>query len=152
MRTRWKLVGGAGLVGVGLTFFLIVGHSRLSRGDTTSTSSTTTTIVSAPTGTGLPATPEPITDTPAVSAPGWESPPKDPFSPYDIGPGTHWSYNDLSTAEKARVDAGKNTAGWDKINNAYAGASAELAHRAATQSAAIQLGITDDYSTLGVVP
>jgi hypothetical protein len=152
MRTRWKLVGGAGLVGVGLALFTLVGHSRVSRGDTTTMSSTTNLVATAPAGTGVPATPEPITDTPAVSATGWESTPKDPFQPFDIGPGTHWSYNDLSAAEKARVDAGRDTTGWDKVNNVYANASAELAHRAATQSAAIQLGITDTYSTLGVVP
>jgi hypothetical protein len=135
-----------------VTLVLIVGHSRISRGDTTTSSATTDTLASAPTGTGLPATTEQITDTPAVSAPGWESPARDPFSPYDIGPGTHWSYNDLTAAERARIDAGRAATGWDKINNAYASASAQLAQRAGAQSAANQLGVTDNLSTLGVVP
>ena len=151
MRKRWKLVGGAGLVGAGLTLFLLVGHSRLSHGDTTTTSSTTT-VITPPVGTAGPAAPEPTTDVPEQPAPGWESVPKDPFAPYDIGSGTHWSYDALSPAEKARVDKGKDVTGWDSINNSYASASAELAHRASASAAGIRIGIMDDLGALGVVP
>lgn len=154
MRTHWKLLGGAGLVGAGLATWILLGHSRISRGDTTSTTSTTvsSSTIASPTGTGLPAPAEPITDTPAVTAPGWEQPPKDPFAPFDIGPGTHWAYADLTDAQKAVVDKGRDARGWDNINAAYASASAQVAHRAAASSAAAQIGITDDLATLGVVP
>src|SRR5262249_41651035 len=109
-----------------------------SRSDVAVDTSTTTTG-----GTGADAPPEPITGAPAVSAPGGESVVKDPFAPYDIGSGGAWSYQQLTPAERAVVDKGLDTTGWDKVNNGFAQASRELAKQAAADSAAAQLGVED---------
>jgi hypothetical protein len=99
------------------------------------------------------ARPEPITGTPAVSAPGSEQPARDPFQPYSIGePGTKgWDYQSLSPSEKAYVDRNRNQPRAKEISNAFAAATKERAHRAASDSAAHQLGLVDDFGNLGVV-
>jgi hypothetical protein len=145
MRTRWKAVGL--ITGIGVSIF-VVGHSRVSRGDTATTSTST----AAATGTGVPATPEPTTDTPEAPAPGWATTPKDPFAAYDIGAAGSWSYTDLVASERARIDKGRDVTGWDNINGAFATASAGLARQAATSAATTRLGITDPLATIGVVP
>jgi hypothetical protein len=88
-----------------------------------------------------------------VSAPGTETPVRDPFVPYDIGPpGTKaWAYTDLSPAEKTDVDRGRDVTGWERVHNAYASAAAEHAHQAASDAAAHQLGV-DNLASTGVVP
>jgi hypothetical protein len=95
---------------------------------------------------------EPITGSPIVLAPGTTSsvPPKDPFAPYDPGPAI-WSYTDLSAAERALADRGRDTTGWPETNSAFATASREQAERAAAAAAASQLGIANVAET-GVVP
>jgi hypothetical protein len=95
---------------------------------------------------------EPITGTPITPAPGTEStvPPKDPFAPYDPGPGT-WAYEDLSAEERALADRGRDTTGWTEINGAFANASKEQAQRAAAAAAATQMGVSNVGDT-GVVP
>jgi hypothetical protein len=97
--------------------------------------------------------PEPTSETPVVSAPGDETPARDPFASYSVGPaGTKaWSYADLSPAEKAEVDRGRDVTGWDQVHNAYAAATAERAHQAAGDAAAHQLGV-DNLAQTGVVP
>lgn len=96
---------------------------------------------------------EPITGSPAVSAPGDSRPRHDPFKPYDIGPpGTKtWSYNDLSSAEKAYADRNRNPGKWAQIGAAYAHAATDRAHNAAGAAAAHQLGVGNLGAT-GVVP
>jgi hypothetical protein len=115
--------------------------------------------VAAPAATPIPALPsgmaaaEPISGTAAVSAPGDETPTRDPFTPYNIGPpGTKaWAYADLSPSEKAEVDRGRDTTGWDQVHSAYAMAVAERAHQATGDAAAHQLGV-DNLASTGVVP
>jgi hypothetical protein len=88
-----------------------------------------------------------------VSAAGNETPARDPFAPYDIGPsGTKaWAYADLSPAERVDIDRGRDVTGWDQVHNAYASAAAERAHQAAGDAAAHQLGV-DNLASTGVVP
>jgi hypothetical protein len=110
----------------------------------------------APPDIPLAATPidEPITGAAITPAPGTTNsvPPKDPFAPYDVGPtNATWSYNDLSTAERALADRGRNTDGWTEVNAGFAAASAEQAQRAAAAAAASQLGVAD-LATAGVIP
>lgn len=108
----------------------------------------------APTAVSTAPTPidEPITGTPITPAPGTASTvaPKDPFAPYDPGPGS-WSYSNLSAEERALADRGRDTTGWPETNSAFARASQEQAQRAAAAAAADQLGVTNVAET-GVVP
>ena len=129
-----------------------------SHGDVAATDSGASSSAPAPTGTGVAAAAEPITDTPATTAPGSATRPKDPFAPYAIGPGINdtspkptWSYADLNAAEKAVADTGRDTTKWNAVHNAYAVATSEIAHRAASSSAASQIGV-DNLAGLGVVP
>ncbi len=97
---------------------------------------------------------EPITGAPITPAPGTATttPPKDPFAPYDVGPASAiWSYQDLAPAERAVVDRGLDTTGWDETNAAFSTASGEQAKRAAAAAAANQLGVAGLAAT-GVVP
>ncbi|MCW5803057.1 MAG: hypothetical protein KIT31_11780 [Deltaproteobacteria bacterium] len=100
---------------------------------------------------------EPITGEPARPH---EAPPsvlKSPTEPYGIGETTAethpaWSYQQLSSAEQAIVDRGREsrTTQWTAIHNSYKQAAALRATRAAAQAAAIQLGI--EGLGEGVVP
>jgi len=97
---------------------------------------------------------EPITGAPITPAPGAPTsvPQKDPFAPYDPGPpSASWRYADLSAAERALADRGRNTDGWTEVNDAFATASGEQASRAAAAAAASQLGVAALAET-GVVP
>lgn len=116
--------------------------------------------VATTTGTVPPsaAVPEPITGTPSTPAPGSETAPRDPFTPYAIGPTPgdkspkpFWSYADLSAADKVVADRNKDAQGWDQINGAFASASAGRARQAAADSAQAQLGVSD-LGTTGVIP
>jgi hypothetical protein len=105
-----------------------------------------------------PAGDEPITGQPATSMRGAESPPRDPFSPYSTGPGPTektpkplWSYDDLTSDERAAAVRGRDDRGWRETHDAYARASAELAQHAARQAAEHQLG-AERLDGLGVVP
>lgn len=125
-----------------------------SRGDITPTQVVSPTSAPAPA-----AAPEPITGMPAETAPGSESPPLDPFKPYDVGPSPLddspkplWSYSDLTAAEQAQLDTGRDVTGWSQVHSAFNTASAELARRAAASSAAAQLGAPPHLATIGVVP
>jgi len=113
---------------------------------------------SSPRGTGVAAIAEPLTEAATAPAAGSETPPKEPFQPYGIGPANNdksakpfWSYNDLNGAEKVLADKNRDTSNWDSIHNAYGNAIAEQAHRAAASSSQAQLGI-DNLAGLGVVP
>jgi hypothetical protein len=137
---------------------LLVGP--VSHGDVATNSSTSTSMAaSAPVGTGIPAATEPITARPVTPAHGWETKPRDPFAPYDIGPGKgntskkpFWQYADLNAEEKAWADKNADTSKWQPIHDAFAAAAAEQAQRAAASSAASQLGIDGNLAGLGVVP
>ena len=96
----------------------------------------------------LPAGGEPITGTAATPAPGSETVPHDPFTPYDVGPpGTRtW------TPDEQPDSTPTTTPNWDQVNAAYASAAQERAHQAASDAAAHELGIVDDLGTIGVVP
>jgi len=105
-----------------------------------------------------PASPEPVTDTPSKSTQGDESPSRDPFQPYGIGSGPDaktpkpfWSYGDLTPAEQAVVDKGRDSARWPAIHDAYNTGVAELAQRAASAAAVSRLGVSD-LALTGVVP
>ena len=120
------------------------------------TSSTQATVPSLPAPTEAVA--EPTIDSPAVSEPGSETPPRDPFSPYDIGPAPDdksrkpfWSYQDLNAEEKRVADRGRDVTGWDATHDAFSKAVALRAHQAAADSAAHQLGV-DSLASTGVVP
>src|SRR5690242_5585668 len=69
---------------------------------------------------------EPTTDAPITAAAGDDTPPRDPFTPYDTGPGA-WRYEDLTPAERAVADRGRDTKGWDQIHSAFATGVAERA-------------------------
>src|SRR5438046_1895209 len=90
---------------------LIAATSRSDVAATAGSGSDAVAVSSVPTGTGVPATPEPITGTAATPAPGAESTPKDPFAPYGVGAGGVWAYKDLTAAEQAVVDKGRDTTG-----------------------------------------
>lgn len=95
---------------------------------------------------------EPITGTAAVSAPGSETPPRDPFTPYDIGPpGSAWPYEQASPAEKAELDRLRDRTGWQKIHNGFA-AGVNLRVRDAEIAAAQHQLKVDNLATEGVVP
>jgi hypothetical protein len=97
-------------------------------------------------------TSEPITGTPIDPAPGFETPQKDPFAPYDIGdPSAAIAYEALRPEEKAVVDRGRDVTGWREIHAAYDSAVAERARQARVAAAVHQLGI-DELASKGVVP
>ncbi len=103
------------------------------------------------------ALPEPITGTPAQTAPGSESPALDPFKPYSIGPARNdkspkpfWNYADLTPSEREVVDKGRNVDNWARVHEGFARASADRAEQAAAHSAAAQLGASN-LGTIGVV-
>jgi hypothetical protein len=95
---------------------------------------------------------EPILGAPAVTAPGSESPRRDPFAPYDIGPAAGAAqYADLPGAEKAVADRGRDTTTWRPIHDGFTAASGERARGAAGDAAQLQLGI-EGLAAIGVVP
>jgi hypothetical protein len=95
--------------------------------------------------------PEPITnDSPAVPNEAPTSVPREPFSSYGIGdPGPDggdpaWAYQQLSAAEQAQVDRGREpseAAKWAAVHDAYKSAIVLRAAEAAAQAATIRLGI-----------
>jgi len=114
-----------------------------------STSRSETEAPSAPPDSSAPVD-EPISGQAVAPAPGDETGPRDPFTPYDVGgQEAIWPYGDLTANEKAVVDHGRNQAGMDAINNAYGQAAKELAARAKAEAAAAQLG-AEGLDTLGV--
>ncbi len=92
---------------------------------------------------------EPITGAAMTPAPGSETPPKDPFAPYDVGVNT-WSYGQLTPEEQVVADRARTNYS-PAIHAAYANASADLAQRAQAEAAQHQLGI-DSLVGAGVVP
>ena len=83
---------------------------------------------------------------------GYETPPRDPFKPYDIGGAeAAWRYEDLTADERAVADQGLDE-DQSKVQDAYAGAAKAMAARAKADSAAIQLGADPNLDQLGVVP
>ena len=97
-------------------------------------------------------TDEPITGQPVTPTPGDESPPRDPFAPYDIGgPEAAWSHESLTAEEKAVADRGRDVKGWAGVNDGYRQAAMARAAEAAAEAAALQLGVSD-LGGIGVVP
>lgn len=135
MRATWKIIYGA-CVGIGLIVSMSAGE-------------VTGAPVSSPNG-FPPTLPEPTTESPTTPNPGDEQPPRDPFTPYSIGPVAGWSYGDLTAAEQAVVDRGVDTTSWVPVHAAFDAATREQAHAAATQAAAITLGVAD-LASIGVV-
>lgn len=107
---------------------------------------------SLPTIADVPGTvPEPITGTAVMPRPGSETQQRDPFTPYDPGPPEAlWRYEQLSTAEKAVVDRGRDTTAWRGIHGAYGAAVRERVPALRAQAAASQLG-AHDLPLIGVV-
>jgi hypothetical protein len=130
MRARWKVLGGAGLIGAGLGLFIVVGHSRVSRGDTSSSTDSTTT-------------------TPTPQAPNYH----DPFTPYPLGPGAI-SYDQLSPTDQAGVDAilqNEDLSQPPSSYSAWADAAAASAADAQAQIAARNVGLVGTEQD-GVTP
>lgn len=98
-----------------------------------------------------PTIPEPTTLPPTTPNPGDERPPRDPFTPYGIGPTTGWAYDDLTVAEKSVVDRGVDTNNWTPVHSAYNAATIQQAHAVANKVAAVALGVPD-LASIGVVP
>jgi hypothetical protein len=95
---------------------------------------------------------EPTLEAPVEPAPGFETPQKDPFAPYDVGPAEEVvRYDELSPDDKAAADRGRSVAGWQGRHDVYAGAVTERSARAAAAAAQHKLGI-DALDTTGVVP
>jgi hypothetical protein len=101
----------------------------------------------------LPAqTEEAIADAVATSATGDETPPRAPFSQYEIGPsGTHVvSYEQLSKSEQAQATSGRNVQLRPSSVDAYGAAVSAASHRAIRDSAAKKLGL-EHIEMIGVV-
>lgn len=101
----------------------------------------------------LPATAaaEPITGTPARSAPSEHVHAHAPFTPYDVGPkGSTWSYAQLTPAEQAAAVRATERMPSRQTHDAFARASAERARRADGEAAAHELGV-ESLATIGVV-
>lgn len=80
------------------------------------------------------------------------NPPRDPNTPYDVGPpDAVWSYEQLSPADKAVADRGRDTTGWQAVHDEYAAASAQRAETSKAELAAALLGLQGLGDT-GVVP
>lgn len=124
LRARWKVISGAGL-GLGVALF-IVGHSRLSHGDTTPDAPPPT--ASPPPSTGT---------TPTVA--------HDQLAPYDLGPHAI-PYEQLSAAGKADVDAIQERVELSQPAAsylAYSSGTASAAADAQAQKAARIVGLVD---------
>ena len=89
----------------------------------------------------------PSLDASSSSAQGHGAPLSFSFGP----PEAAWSYEQLSSEEKAIVDRGRDTTAWQQVNDLYAGAAREHAKEAEATLAARMLQI-DDLGDLGVVP
>jgi hypothetical protein len=136
MRLRSALILGA-------VTLAVVWASSSSRSDPQPTSTSAT---------PANASDEPISGVASIPTPGSESPMRDPFTPYDIGPAqAAWGYTSLTSSEKAVVDHGRDVTGWSGVHDAYRQAAIERATQAAAQAAVHELGI-DDLGTTGVVP
>jgi hypothetical protein len=95
-------------------------------------------------------TDEPITGQPVTPAPGSETPIRDPFSPYATGgAAAEWKSSALKPSDQATATRDANSQA--RTNNAYATAITEQAKRAASASAASQLGV-ENLPGIGVVP
>ena len=132
MRGRWKLLGGAGIVGV-LIATVILAQSRAVSGDTTSSTSGDS-------------------DAPAASPPSAVGDDRDPFAPYPT-PGAI-AYEALSAADKAAVDHIHeviDTTQPAALHDAYARATGWTSVEADRQIAERQLGLVDTAND-GVVP
>lgn len=98
-----------------------------------------------------PTVAEPTTHPPTTPNPGDEEPPRDPFTPYSIGPVTGWSYDDLTAPEQAVIDRGVDTDSWEPVHGAFTAATLQRARAVAKEAAAIALGVSD-LASIGVVP
>ncbi len=93
---------------------------------------------------------EPITKAASMPFKGSESPMRDPFAPYDVGDSNGvWKYEDLTADEKAVADQGLDQ-DQSKIQDGYAAAAKDIAARAKSDAAAIQLGV-ENLAEVGVV-
>ncbi len=100
---------------------------------------------------------EPITGS-ADPVQAMGTPAHDPFTPSPIGPAPgdkspkpFWSYEDVSPAQKAVIDRGRDTTGAQASLDVYAAAAAERAKQAAADAALNQLGV-GNVASVGVVP
>jgi len=88
----------------------------------------------------------------AASQNGEATPPRTPFSPYEIGPaGTHaLSYDQLSKDEKAQAERGREAQLPPSTVEAYGAAVKAASHRATREAAAHKLGL-EHLELIGVV-
>jgi hypothetical protein len=137
MRTRWKILGGTGIVSIGVVAF-IVGQTGSVRGDTTTASPNSS--AAAPSDKVDPAT-------------FVDPTPRDPFAPYP-SPGAI-PYEELSAAEKVAVDripeVVETSGPPASPGDAYARATAWTSADADRQIAERQMGLQETAND-GVVP
>jgi len=96
--------------------------------------------------------PEHITGTPAVTPPSTDPPPKDPFAPFDVGPTESiWPYDSLTVEERAVVDRGRDTTGWQLTHSEYATAVRDRSREARAATAQHALGIDSSFEYAGVL-
>jgi hypothetical protein len=143
-RKRELVRGGCAMVRwIGVITFAtaVVLLARPSQSDIASTPAPSSTAAS-----------EPITGSPAQTAPGSETIAKDPFQPFSIGPPeAAVPYEVLTPPEQAVADKGRDIGNFALVNDAFAHASAERAATAAVEAAQHQLGI-DNLASTGVTP
>ncbi len=132
----WKAL----VLGVLAATMLFVGVSRSDVGDPDALS----------TDSSFPL-PAPAAD-PVAPAPSGSQPPRELFTPYDVGPPEGiWRYEDLTQAEKETADLGSDVSGWSASQDAMVAAVREQARIEAAKIAQRQLGLNQLGDT-GVVP
>ena len=95
---------------------------------------------------------EPVVEAPVEAVAGSETPQKNPFEPYGIGPPEEAiPYEALTPEQQEVADRGFETDAWKQTHDAFGAAVRERSKQARAESAQHQLGI-DSLDTLGVVP
>lgn len=97
--------------------------------------------------------PPPVIDfSEPATVPLGANPPRDPFTPFDVGsPSSSWQYDDLSAADQESVNRGLDTDAWRGIHDIYGAALTQRAAHASAEIAQRRLGLRDLAET-GVVP
>lgn len=127
----WKMLLAGGLLGALLL------SAGISRSDGTSTTPDPAATSVRPT---------------IVPNPGNESPPRDPFTPYDTGgPQAEWSYDKLTPEEKAVADRGLDTEAQDATHAVWERANEESRRASRAAVAAHGLGVSG-IADIGVIP
>lgn len=97
--------------------------------------------------------PPPVIDfSEPATVPLGPNPPRDPFTPYDVGdPSMSWQHDDVSPADQEAMNRGLDTDAWRGIHDIYGAALAQRSAQAAAEMAQRRLGLQQLEQT-GVVP